>query len=194
MKGLRRLGGVLALLCLWMPPLQAADALTFDTISGLLKPRPNQEIRFREARELSYLNAPLILEGWVKFTPPAQFERRVLDPISERYVIDGAFIRITDQQGRTRTLTLADYPPLAGLADGIRATLTGDLETLRQRFSVSVGGTTDDWWIDLTPTDPPLAEAIARLRFEGQGPWMQRMILTEADQSVTRTTFESPAP
>lgn len=172
----------------------AQDGLSYQELSEVLAPRPNVKVAFEETRTLSVLKAPVVMEGWVRFVPPSRFERYVTAPIQERFIIDGDTIVIVDDRGRMDTLATSDHPVLQALADGVRATLLGDLETLQVRFDVAVSGTRENWRIDLTPKTDKLKTYLQGMRFGGTEHLVTEMTIVEANGDVIGMTFRKPGP
>lgn len=169
----------------------ADDTMTFERLSGALKPRPNEQLFFQEQRYLQYLKEPMELSGWMRFVPPKRFERHITAPITETFVIDEEQVSITDAEGHIKVLTISDHPALRSLTDGIRATLLGDLETLNARFDVSVNGTWEAWHLDLTPKESSAQKSMKLMTFSGTKDLFTDMIIVESNNDKTHTTFVS---
>ncbi|MBL4692745.1 MAG: outer-membrane lipoprotein carrier protein LolA [Magnetovibrio sp.] len=165
--------------------------VTFDELSAALKPRPNERVMFNEERHVRYLKTPVQVTGWVRFTPPERFERQITHPLSENFVIEGDQVVITNEHGKTNTLTLAQHPALQALALGIRATLLGDLKTLKSAFEVTVSGTLDAWTIKLVPMNSKAQQKLQRLMFKGVQGRFTTMSIIESETDKILTTFKA---
>jgi hypothetical protein len=51
-------------------------------------------VAFIETRHSSALTTPLVTSGELRYTRPAQLERRVQKPVEERYLVDGDRVTI----------------------------------------------------------------------------------------------------
>jgi hypothetical protein len=67
------------------------------------------------------------------------------------------------------SVSLASYPQLAPLVEGIRATLAGDRATLERLFVVAFTPAAGQWSLALQPRDAQLVRLVRELRIGGRG-------------------------
>jgi hypothetical protein len=154
----------------------AQGALTVDELMGGLAATGASATAFVETRHSSALKTPLVVTGELRYAPPARLERRVQTPIEER------------KGGAVRTVSLASMPTLGAFLESIRATLRGDLATLRRFYRVEIEGTSAAWTLVLLPSDREIADLVSVIRISGAGGRLTGMEVVEAggDRVVTR--------
>jgi Outer membrane lipoprotein carrier protein LolA-like len=124
--------------------------------------------RFTERKTMRMLKAPLVTAGTVKYVAPDQLWKTTLSPQRERFALDGCQVTISGgPDERTRTFSLAAGPEIAGLVEGIRATLAGDLPTLERFYDVRLSGDNAEWQLVLQPKSRELARFISWMRIRG---------------------------
>jgi len=79
-------------------------------------------VAFTETRYSSALKMPLVTSGELRYTRPAQLERRVRTPVEERYLVDGDRVTIERKGAPPRTVSIASQPALGAFLESIRAT------------------------------------------------------------------------
>jgi len=145
-------------------------------------------VAFTETRHSSALKTPLVTSGELRFTRPAQLERRVRTPVEERYLVDGDRVTIERKGAPPRTVSIASQPALGAFLESIRATLRGDLASLKRYYRVELEGAPPGWTLVLLPSDPVMAELITVIRIGGVGGRLTGMEVLETggDRVVTR--------
>ncbi len=93
---------------------------------------------FVERRYLSMLSRPIETSGRLSYFAPDKLRKQTLSPTAGLLIVDGGKLTIEEGPGgNSRTLSLEEYPQLGALVEAIRATLAGDLPSLRRYFDVS---------------------------------------------------------
>jgi hypothetical protein len=129
--------------------------------------------RFTERKTLKMLKAPLIIAGTLEYQAPDHLQRVVLSPYYERFRVDGnQIIIVAGPEHRTQTLSLSDQPQVAGLVEGIRATLAGDLPVLERLYDVQLGGNDTQWELLLRPKSRELAHFVTWIDIRGHQDWI----------------------
>jgi outer membrane lipoprotein-sorting protein len=151
-------------------------------------------VSFSEKKYISMLDIPVESSGELLFVPPARLEKRTLKPKSETLVLDGDALTI-ERQAQKHTLQLKDYPEMAAMIVGIRATLAGDREALEQVYHLDLEGSRDGWTLMLTPLDTRVAFVLARIRIDGTRTEVRtvEIVLADGDRSVMSVS-KSAAP
>jgi hypothetical protein len=158
--------GCLAFLAIARARADAASDALNDLMSQLAQ-RRHGTADFREEKYVSVLKRPVISSGTLVYDAPDHLEQRTLLPHPQSVVLDHGILSM--QLGsRSRTVRLADYPQLAPLIDGIRATLAGDRQALELAFELQFSGTLDHWKLSLTPRDAQISATLTHIELEGE--------------------------
>lgn len=124
--------------------------------------------RFVERKTLKVLKAPLTIAGTLEYQAPDHLQKVILSPYYERFRVNGnQIIIVAGPEHRARTLSLSDEPQVAGLVEGIRATLAGDLPILERLYDVQLGGNDTQWELFLRPKSSELTHFITWVRIRG---------------------------
>jgi hypothetical protein len=125
---------------------------------------------FSESKTLPMLTAPLLANGTLDYVAPDYIRKRTTAPVPEDFILQRDEITLTGGPGgQTHRFSMADDPEIGGLAEGIRATLAGDLPALEQIYVVAFSGSQAGWQLVLKPKDPRLEHFIAWIAFRGSG-------------------------
>ncbi len=177
---------VLAACC--APFAHAASAAEIDLAVLMRKLAEVQAAggKFTEYKYLSILSEPLILEGRVRYRAPDYVKKEYTDPESESYEVRGDNLTIEFPDGRRRDLSIDEHPVLRAFVESYRATLAGDLETLRKYFELELGGRMQEWQLRLTPLHKDLREILSAVVMLGRGGAVYSVETLEAsgDRSV----------
>lgn len=126
--------------------------------------------QFTEWKTMHVLSAPLQTSGTLRYVAPDRIQKITVTPVSERFVLDGdKIIMDSGPDGQAHKLSLADYPQIGGLVEGIRATLAGDLPTLERFYTVQLTGGPADWQLLLQSKDSDLTRFVKWIRIHGDG-------------------------
>jgi outer membrane lipoprotein-sorting protein len=172
--------------------VHAQAPFTPEALMRELAAQPAAAVAFTETRHSAALKSPLVTAGELAFERPSRLVRRVTAPVAERYVVDGDQVTIERAGAPPRTLALASQPALAGFLESIRATLRGDLATLRRLYRVELAGDARDWSLVLLPADAELAALITSIRIGGSGARITGMEVLEASGDRVVTRFGGP--
>ena len=170
------------------------EAGGFDALIARLAPDGERaELHFRERRESSLLEKPLIVTGKLWRNQRGDLVRETIEPRRETQTLTGEMI-IIEKPGRApRNHSLSHAPELEVLYRALTALLAGDAEALRAHFEVQLERDPDGWTITLTPDSPTLAERVDTLTLRGREDRLQQFELALAD-GETITTELSPTP
>jgi hypothetical protein len=138
--------------------------------------------KFTERTTMHMLKAPLVSSGTLKYVAPDHLWKITLSPQRERFALDGEQVSMTGgRDDRTRTFSLTNDPQVAGLVEGIRATLAGDLSTLERFYDVRLTGDDAAWQLLLRPRNPDLAHVVSSLRIRGSKDRIEAIDTESAD-------------
>lgn len=165
-----------------------ADEWNLKSLMQELGGRATGKARFSEKKHLSVLDAPIEVSGTLAFAP-GRLEKHTLQPRPERMIVDGGTLIIeTGADRKTRRLRLQDYPAIWGLVEGMRATLTGDLDTLRRFYDVELHGTPGDWELLMIPSRSEVSAVVRLVSIRGGNGQITIIEVVQAngDRSVMR--------
>lgn len=164
--------GVLLALSLLTPPVFAGGVsdgeFSLETLMHALAEVRSIDAAFRETREVEILNDPVILTGILRYRAPDFVKKQVLLPRRESIEINAKELYIDTPEAGQRRLRLDDYPAIAAFVESFRATLSGDLDSLRRYYHTALKGTFDDWRLRLEPADAAMAEQVKAVKISGQ--------------------------
>ena len=148
--------------------VQPANGWAFDLESVLEGTRitPPARVRFREERHNQMLKEPLILSGYLEYLETGQLRKVVESPFQETLLISGEKIQIV-RDGETKTLSAKHSRSLRIMLEGIEAILAGQEQQLLAAFSSALTGTTDAWYLALTPRSNRIARQLLGLQVGG---------------------------
>jgi len=147
--------------------------------------RSHARCDYVEQQFLKVLRRPLESHGELRYDAPDRLEKQTLEPRAETLLAAGNLLTL--QRGaRRHVLSLTDYPQIAPLILGIRATLAGDEATLEHLFHLDFEGSVAHWTLELVPRDPATLQSVARIRIEGNGADLSRIEIeqTNGDRSL----------
>jgi len=126
--------------------------------------------RFEERKSLQMLREPLVASGTLLYVAPDQVQKITLLPRREGFKISGDQLTIEGgPEDQDRSLSLSDYPEIAGIVEGVRATLAGDLPTLTHFYSSQLEGDAAHWRLTLRPAEPKVQQFVKWIRITGSG-------------------------
>ncbi len=152
-------------------------------------------VRFSETKRMAALSEPLVLSGRLTYLRGGRIEKDVETPYRERIVIDGDSMRIDSPARReSRSYSLRASPAAWAFAEGLRATLGGDLATLERYYRTSFSGSVEDWTLELEPRDDEMARYVRAIEFRGCRADIAQISVDEADGSATVMAIRPDGP
>ena len=148
---------------------------------------PQAQARFVERRYLKILKQPLELTGTLSYVAPGRLVKDTLTPRPERMTVDGDRLLIEDlAKGRSRSLSLQDYPVVWAFIESFRATLQGDLAALDRFYRPRLDGTRSGWKLSLQPRDRRMAAVVSAILISGNAGRITQIEIeeTRGDRSV----------
>jgi hypothetical protein len=112
-------------------------------------------------------------------------------PRPERVVIDGDTLSIQPATGEARSFSLAANPALGLLAATLRATLEGDVATLRRLYDIGEQGSIDTWRLLLMPRDAALRGVLVRITVDGAAADIRQLDIQQQDGGEQRLTVRT---
>jgi len=146
--------------------------------------------QFTERKTMRMLTQPLMASGRLAYAAPGHIEKVTVSPIPERLVMDGDRVTIVSgPNNETHAFSVADFPQIGGLVEGIRATLAGDLPTLERLYTTRLTGTPAAWDLQLVPRDSDLAHFVKWMEFRGDGNHIRTIVTENADGDRSEMTI-----
>lgn len=186
-----------ALLAAWL----LADGASAQETWGLaelmraLSAVSHAQARFVERRYLQVLKQPLELSGTLSYTAPGRLVKHTLAPRAERMTVEADRLVIEDLvKGRSRSLSLQDYPVLWAFIDSFRATLQGDQAALERFYRPQLEGDRARWTLSLQPRERRMRSMVSVIRISGSADRLTGVEIeeTRGDRSVM-TVVEDPS-
>jgi len=147
--------------------------------------------QFTERKTMQMLSEPLVASGTLLYLAPDQIQKITVLPRRDRVAVRGNTVTIEGgQDERSRTLSLSDYPEIGGIVEGIRATLSGDLPTLRRFYAIELDGTAADWRLVLQPTAPKLQKFVKQIRIAGSGNKIHSVETEDGNGDLSRMSID----
>ncbi|MBW2493314.1 MAG: outer membrane lipoprotein carrier protein LolA [Deltaproteobacteria bacterium] len=144
--------------------------------------------RFRESRQLSILTDPIETQGMLYFAPPDRLARHTSWPGRSSIVIEADRVSISDETGQ-RVFDLDTSEVARALVGNLMVVFRGDLEALRERYSISFESAAESWTLDLEPRSRALRSVIERVHFAGEGQNLLAMETREPNGDRTVVKF-----
>lgn len=188
----RALGGCLLALACGAAPAQDA---ALEQVMRLLSEVKASSVRFSETKTMAALSEPLVLSGRLSYVRGGRIEKAVASPYRERTTIEGDTMTVeSPARGESRRYALRGSPAAWAFAEGLRATLGGDLVTLERYYRISFGGSAGDWTLELAPRDEAMARYVRSIGFRGRRADITQIAIHEAGGSTTLMTIRPDGP
>ena len=171
---------LVALLALALPVFSHAADWDIDQLMQTLAQTRSGHVRFVEKKSIAMLDAPVESSGELFYTAPDRLEKRTLKPKPETMILDQGTLLV--ERGRQKhSLQLQDYPELAAFIDSIRGTLAGDRKALERNYRLSLDGSSQNWTLQLLPSNEKMLAVIKRIRIAGVREDVNRIEIFQAD-------------
>ena len=124
--------------------------------------------RFAERQTVPMLTAPLMSAGTLRYAAPDTVRKITLSPARQDFLLDHGVVTLTGLDRQTHRFAVNQAPQIAGLVEGIRATLAGDLPALQRVYEVRLTGNAAGWQLVLRPKDPGVARFVKWIVIQGK--------------------------
>lgn len=168
---------------------QRDGQFTLESLMRALSEVESIDAAFRETRTVAVLNEPVILTGVLRYRAPDYVLKKVLLPRRESIEISGDQLFIDSSEDGTRSLRLEDYPAIGAFVESFRATLAGDLDSLRRHYRAALEGTSGRWRLRLEPIEPAIAEHVDAILIRGSASRVLRIETRQTDGSRSVMTI-----
>jgi hypothetical protein len=144
---------------------------------------------FTETTTMAVLKTPLLSSGKLRYVAPDYLRKTIQAPAPQDFILRKDAVSLTTE-GRTQQFNLSQAPPLAGLVEGVRATLAGDLPTLRRYYAIQLSGAAGAWQLLLRPSDPDVRHILSWLSIRGSGDRVTDIDTGGAQGALTRMSID----
>lgn len=164
----------------------AADKVDLDQLMLALSKVDSSNATFVETKTMKLLKKPLTLTGQLVYKAPDYLQKKIISPTASTYTISGQQVKAEEFNKESREFSLDESILLQALVESLRATLAGDLDTLKDFYEVSISGTNKSWALDLEPIDDDIKIYIRYIKIMGQNTSISRIETVESnsDHSV----------
>jgi hypothetical protein len=145
--------------------------------------------KFTETKTMAVLKTPLETSGTLRYVAPDTLRKTVLTPTPQDFVLQNGAVTLTTG-GKTQQFDLSQAPPLAGLVEGVRATLAGDLPTLQRYYTIALSGDAETWQLLLHPRDAGLSRFLTWLSIRGSQNRVTEIDTGSAGGALTRMSVD----
>jgi hypothetical protein len=123
--------------------------------------------RFSERQTVPMLTTPLLSAGTLSYVAPDVVRKITTSPARQDFVLDHGVVTLTGLDQQTHRFSVSQAPQIAGLVEGIRATLAGDLPALQRVYTVRLTGNAASWQLLMQPKDPDVARFVKWIIIQG---------------------------
>lgn len=173
-------------------PPSAAPPAAADGVSALFaafQKSPGLASRFREAKHIALLAAPLKSEGVLYFERRHGLARHTLQPSPNSVLLTDQALSFWDGK-QSESVSLRSAPGLKVFADSFRMILAADREGLEKHFAMSFAGDANaNWKLTLSPRDASLKKAITSIELSGTKLSFANLTVFEGSGDKTVTEF-----
>ena len=145
----------------------AAPTLDLPELMKNLSAQKEGRARFVEQKTLSVLSAPIESRGELSFKSPDFLQKKTTQPIQETLTVERDRL-ILIRGGKEQTIQLETQPEMRAFIDSLRATLSGDLPTLKKSFEVKLSGAASKWTLSLRPLSANLQRVLVEVSIQGR--------------------------
>ena len=167
------------------------DERLLETLMASLARLPERHATFQEQKTLGALDRTLHSSGRLFYRRPGHLEKITLAPRPESVIVDGERLSLVSADGTSHVIDLDNQPELRALVDTLRASLSGNLATLRRLYRVSVEGSMGAWHLTLVPSDQRIAHFLRGTTIDGAGTDLREIRIVEANGDEQRMTIEA---
>lgn len=187
-----RLMRQLIIVVVLMPIISHACEWNLDQLMHDLGQIRSSHTYFVEKKSIAMLTAPIESSGELIYNAPDHLEKRTIKPKPELMILDhdSLLIEIGKQQNfpmknngsyQRYRIQLQDYPELAVFIDSIRATLAGDLITLKKDYQLSLDGNAENWTLSLIPFNEKMQAMVQRIDIAGAHDIIRSIKINQTD-------------
>ena len=145
----------------------ASSALDLPELMKNLSVQKEGRARFIEQKTLSVLSTPIESRGELSFKSPDFLQKKTTEPIKETLTVERDRVTL-NRSGKEQVIQLEGQPEMRAFIDSLRATLSGDLPTLKKSFLVKLSGPANKWTLSLRPLNANLQRILVEVSIQGR--------------------------
>ncbi|GAB6854116.1 LolA-related protein [Asaia astilbis] len=145
--------------------------------------------QFEEIRQSKLLASPVKSSGTLHYSAPDFMQKTVQAPEKQDFILKGNEATLV-MQGKTRHFSTGQAPQLAGLVNGMRATLAGDGSTLDRLYETRFSGTRNEWQLLLIPRDAKLRQFLSWITVSGSDAIIEKIVSVSASGDLSTMTVK----
>lgn len=149
-----------------------ASAQTQQDLKALMQELSEVKLRndsFTERKTVALLSEPLEVSGTLYFEAPDHIEKHISTPEKSSYIVHGNALKIQLSGQPERSVVLYQYPGIQAFVESLRATLAGDLKTLKEFYQVQFQAKQGHWKLVLDPLTEEMEEFVRQVVISGEG-------------------------
>ena len=143
---------------------------------------------FEQQKTIAVLPMPLASNGRFSFEQGKEVVWETLVPVQSRMTLTAGGIRLDDASGADKTPAQVKQAGVEIVAKIFMGVIAGELDSLKDYFTLSATGTTGDWKILLKPRSENLAAYINDIELSG-GEFTEHLNIREANGDKTYIVF-----
>lgn len=174
---------------LTLTSLPAIAAWDLPQLMAELARNQGGRAHFTERKYIALLDKPVVSSGEMRYVAPDYLEKRTLTPRLEVMVLDKDEISL--ERGKQKlTLRLREQPEILAFVASIRGTLSGNRAALEQNYALHLSGQRDNWTLNLSPSNPRIAELVTRITISGSRQQVRSIEYLQADGDRSLMSIE----
>ena len=147
--------------------VSTVSALDLPELMKNLSVQKEGRARFVEQKTLSVLSIPIESRGELSFKSPDYLQKKTTQPIQETLTVERDRV-VLIRGGKEQVIQLDAQPEMRAFIDSLRATLSGDLPTLKKSFLVKLSGSANKWTLSLRPLSANLQRILVEVSIQGR--------------------------
>jgi outer membrane lipoprotein-sorting protein len=179
--------GILPIVIVLFPMISmgqnAGNESRLQTLMDRLAAVNTTRVSFLEIRDSVWLEKPIQIKGTLSYHAPDVLEKHTTEPLNERFIARGDIVsveRVVKEKIQRKEISLNDFPPLKPFIISLRATLAGDLSTLKQHYQIKLKDNSPGWRLLLEPTDSNIRKRVKEITIDGKQDHIDVITIIEA--------------
>lgn len=164
---------------------------TLTTLMAALAEVKTRNDTFTETKILSVLEKPIQMSGKLFFSAPDRIEKHIDKPEPSAYIVHGSELLIRMFRQRDRKVVLFQYPAIQAFVESMRATLAGDLKTLKEYYYVAFQSSGQEWRLTLEPNDDEMKGYVREIIISGHNTRLSTIETLEGDNDRSVMTIQA---
>lgn len=185
---MRNLLAIAAILLSFANPVLADSDELLDELVARSQSIQSLEGVFEQQKTIAVLPMPLASNGRFSFEQGKEVVWETLVPVQSRMTLTAGGIHLDDASGADKTPAQVKQAGAEIVAKIFMGVIAGELDSLKDYFTLSATGTTGDWKILLKPRSENLAAYINDIELSG-GEFTEHLNISEANGDKTYIVF-----